>query len=107
MPVPKTETDPPAFVVKVDPLLLPLIPGYLEHRRKDLQGLADALAAGDLGAARKIGHNMYGSGGAFGLPPVSALGKRIEDGALAGDAAAIAAARAELEQFLATVRLPA
>lgn len=95
------------FVVKADPLLLPLIPKYLDNRRQDLVRLADAVAARDLKALRKLGHDMSGSGGAYGIPPVSEIGKRIEDAALAGDTAAIAQAIEELRAFLDTVRLPA
>ena len=103
----KTRTNPRApYVVKADPLLAPLIPEYLNSRRKDLQKLADALAAKDFGTLRKVGHNMYGSGGAYGLPPVSDVGKRIEDAALASDAAKIGEALEDLRAFLDTVKLP-
>lgn len=94
------------FVVKADPLLQPLIPDYLNNRRLDLQRLADALARRDFAALRKTGHDMAGSGGAYGLPPISDLGRRIEDAAVAGDAAAVAAARDDLRVFLDTVKLP-
>ena len=52
------------FVVKADPLLQPLIPDYLKHRRFDLQRLADGLVRKDFAALRKTGHDMAGSGGA-------------------------------------------
>lgn len=94
------------FVVKVDPLLQPLIPEYLSNRRKDVEQLAEALGRGDFGVLRKIGHNMSGSGGAYGLPPISILGKRIEDAALAKDSEGIRAAVADLGAFLDAVKLP-
>lgn len=94
------------FVVKADPLLQPLIPDYLKNRRLDLQRLVDGLARKDFAALRKTGHDMAGSGGAYGLPPVSDIGRRIEAGALAGDVAAIDDARADLQVFLDTVKLP-
>ena len=100
--------EPPRtpFVVQADPLLQPLIPGYVASRRADLVKLGDALASRDLAALRKLGHNMSGSGAAYGIPPVSAFGKRIEDAALAGDLAGIASAVEELRAFLDTVKLP-
>ena len=94
------------FVVKADPLLQPLIPDYLKNRRLDLQRLADGLARKDFALLRKTGHDMAGSGGAYGLPPISDLGRRIEDAAVAGDAAAVAMARDDLQVFLDTVKLP-
>ena len=95
------------YIVQADPLVLPLVPDYLKNRANDVQRLRAALAAGDLPLLRKIGHNMRGSAGAYGVPPLSEIGGRIEDAALRQDAAAIAPVVDELEQFLKTVRMPA
>ena len=94
------------FVLQTDPLLLPLIPEYLRNRQLDLGRLADALGRGDFAAMRKLGHDMHGSGGAYGLPPVSVYGREIEDAAVAGDAAGVEAALGRLRLFLETVQLP-
>lgn len=94
------------FVIKADPLLQPLIPEYLKNRRLDLQRLADGLARKDFSALRKVGHDMAGSGGAYGLAPISEIGRRIEEGALAGNPAPIQEATADLQVFLDTVKLP-
>jgi hypothetical protein len=103
----KTSINPKApFIVKADPLLQPLIPDYLRNRRLDLQRLGDALARADYVALRKIGHDMYGSGGAYGLPPISELGRLIEEAALAQDARRIQAVTDDLRMFLDTVKLP-
>ena len=94
------------FVVKADPLLKPLIPDYLKNRRADLQKIADALAKKDFTALRKLGHDMAGSGGAYGIPPISDIGRGIENAALANETVAIEMALAELRVFLDTVKLP-
>jgi HPt (histidine-containing phosphotransfer) domain-containing protein len=94
------------FVVKADPLLQPLIPDYLRNRRNDLQKIADALTKRDLAALRKLGHDMAGSGGAYGIPPISDIGRTIENAALASDTAAIAVALEDLRVFLDMVKLP-
>lgn len=88
------------FVIRADPIVKPLIPGYLANRRKDLDRIRDSLAKGDFGTLRVIGHDLKGSGGAYGIPPLSELGGRLETAALANDAAAIAQLRGELEAFL-------
>ncbi|MGQ0587502.1 MAG: Hpt domain-containing protein [Gammaproteobacteria bacterium] len=93
------------YVVKADPLIAPLVPGYLKNREQDLGKVEQALAAKDFAALRKLGHNMKGSAGAYGLPPLSEIGARIEDAALAGDAAAIGTALEEMRVFLRNVRL--
>jgi len=94
------------YFVQVDPLIAPLVPGYLENRAKDTQRIADLLAAKDFATLRKLGHNMKGSAGAYGLPPLSEIGSRIEVAAQAADGAAIGAALEELRKFLQNVKLP-
>ncbi len=93
------------YVVKVDPLIAPLVPGYLQNRAKDTQRIADWLAAKDFGALQKLGHNMRGSAGAYGLAPLSDIGGRIEAAAQASDGAAIGAALEEMGRFLQNVKL--
>ena len=95
------------YVVQADPLVLPLVPDYLKNRANDVQRLRAALAAADFGVLRKIGHNMRGSAGAYGVPPLSEIGGRVEDAALKRDAAAIAAAVDDMERFLQGVKMPA
>lgn len=94
------------FVVKCDPLLQPLIPDYLKNRRRDVDKLTEALTRKDFTALRKLGHDMAGSGGAYGLPPISEIGKLIEDAAVAGDAMRIEMATSDLQVFLDLVKMP-
>lgn len=103
----ETAKDPAVpFIVKAHPRMLPLIPEYLKNRAEDLQRLADGIDRQDFAALRTLGHNMYGSGGGYGLPPVSEIGREIEEAALAGDVPKLRAATAALKSFLASVRLP-
>ena len=94
------------YVVQADPLVLSLVPDYLKNRANDVQRLRAALAAADFGLLRKIGHNMRGSAGAYGVPPLSEIGGRIEDAALKQDGAVIAGAVEEMERFLKIVKMP-
>jgi len=94
------------YVVEVDPLVAPLVPGYLKNREADVPRLREALAAKDFALLRKLGHNMRGSAGAYGLPPLSEIGARIEDAAQAQDGAPIGPALEDLQQFLQAVKLP-
>ena len=103
----ETRINPRApYVVQADPLLKPLIPDYLAKRRGDLERLADALGRKDFTALRKLGHDMFGSGGAYGLPPISEFGRQIEAAAQLADEAAIRATTADLREFLDAVKLP-
>lgn len=104
----KTTVNPRVpFVVKADPLLQPLIPEYLKNRRLDVAKLEQALTAKNFAVLRKLGHDMHGSGGAYGLPPISDLGRQIEHAAAAQDGATIGVAIENLRYFLDTVKLPA
>lgn len=95
------------YLVKVDPLIAPLVPDYLKNRAADLQKLEAALAASDFAVLRKIGHNIRGSAGAYGLPPLSEIGARLEDAAVRQDLGALAPAIDAMRQFLLVVRMPA
>lgn len=97
-------TPPSPYLLKVDPIVAPLVPDYVKNREKDLQRLTDALAAGDFATLRKVGHNIRGSAGAYGLPPLSTIGARIEDAAQALDAAPIGPALEDMRLFLLNVK---
>ncbi len=55
-----------------------LLPGYLEKRGADLLALAAALERSDYETIRVLGHNMKGTGGAYGFEAISTIGKSLE-----------------------------
>lgn len=96
-------TDDPqlrAELDAIDPIVRPLVPRYLDNRRRELVKLEALLAEGKFPELRVIGHDLRGSGGGYGLPTLSALGGRIEDAALAGDGASIGDCIAQIRSFL-------
>jgi PAS domain S-box-containing protein len=60
-----------------------LKPAYLEGIRANLVALGEAIVQSDYTLARKLGHQMAGSGGAYGFPEISKLGKALEKAATA------------------------
>ena len=60
-------------------------PAYLEHCRENLILMRRALERDDCEAALVIGHNMRGSGGGFGLQPITDIGAALERAAESGD----------------------
>lgn len=64
-----------------DPIVKELIPGYLARRREELATLEAAVDDGDYETLRIIGHNLHGSGAAYGLPRISELGRDLETAA--------------------------
>jgi len=92
-------------IIRVEGELAEIIPAYLEHRREESARLPALLAAGDFEALRIIGHKMRGSGGGYGLDPLTEIGERMESAAKAKDKTALAAQAAELKGFLEDVQV--
>ena len=94
-----------AYTAKVAKDIEDLIPTFLSNRRKELDALRVALAAADFEQLRQIGHRMRGVGDSYGFEHVSAIGKRIEDGARSGDKAGIAAQIEDYGDYLSKVQI--
>lgn len=77
-----------------------LLPGYLARRREELVRLDEALRQGNFKVLRTIGHNLHGSGGAYGLPRISELGRALEQAAREEDAQSCGAVLTELDTFV-------
>ena len=86
-----------------DPFARRLLNQYLERRRADLTRLRKALEANDFGSIEISGHNLSGSGAAYGLETISQLGADLEQAAQAGQADRIRDLLNRLEQFVVGV----
>jgi HPt (histidine-containing phosphotransfer) domain-containing protein len=89
--------------IEIDQELMPVVPEYLESRRRDCAEIERLLAAGGLERIQAIGHRMKGSGGSFGFDEISAIGEALEFAAQIPDAEGIRAAVGCLETYLAHV----
>ncbi|MEM7763856.1 MAG: hypothetical protein AAF290_07215 [Pseudomonadota bacterium] len=83
-----------------DPFAKRLIAHYLGRRASDVEALRDALGAGEFDAIRVTGHNMFGSGEAYGLKRISEIGRDIEAAAEQRDGTTVAAHIDALEAYL-------
>jgi signal transduction histidine kinase/ligand-binding sensor domain-containing protein/DNA-binding NarL/FixJ family response regulator len=101
---PPAASQPPA-AVPVSPELAPLVPEYLETTREQLASAVSALGSGDFEPLRRLGHNLKGSGGSFGLAEVSRLGSRLEEAAINGSQTATTDLATALEEYLQHVRV--
>ena len=61
------------------------VPAYLESCRQDAIAIGDALDRADFEAVTILGHNMRGSGGAFGFQAITDFGAELEKSAEIGD----------------------
>lgn len=89
-----------SLIADVDPAILQLLPSYVANRHADLEVLDRSIAENDMTRLRRLGHNLKGSGAAYGLPPVSELGAGIEDAAKREAIGDLKELRGELEQLV-------
>ncbi|MBO9539784.1 response regulator [bacterium] len=106
-PEPPTAPEPVlqgcVAIVRQD--LAPLIPRFLENRETDVRTLRGALSEKDLETARRVGHNLAGTGSTFGFPDITDIGRVIEGAAKSEDAEVLARAIDALEAYLAQVEI--
>jgi len=88
-----------------DPFARRLIGKYLSHRKDDIGKLTRALQESDFETIRVTGHNLYGSGAAYGLDQISWLGSGFEKAADARNATEIERLIGELTEFLDKLRV--
>jgi HPt (histidine-containing phosphotransfer) domain-containing protein len=69
---------------------------YLERRARDVDLLGEALAKGELGEFRRIGHQLKGNAPTFGFQLLADIGREMEAAGERGDAQA---ARNSLQAF--------
>ena len=86
-----------------DPFARRLLSQYLERRRADLAQLRAELADANYTSIELTGHNLSGSGAAYGLDPVSRLGADLESAARSADPDQIRRIIDQLEDFIAGV----
>lgn len=94
---------PEVIVVEVDSDLEPIVPEFIENRKKDCGLINGLLATDSFAEIRTLGHKMKGAGGSYGFDDVSELGEIIEHAALAGDKETIRSAIQQLADYLGRV----
>ncbi len=94
-----------AIVVRMNPVLAKLIPGFLQHRRQDVITMRAALDDSDFECVGRLGHSMRGSGGAYGFQAITDIGMGLEMAAEVSDRAAAQKWLGELSNFLDRVEV--
>lgn len=89
---------------QIDPVVRGLLPGYLERRDAELVTFNALLASEDFDQIRTMGHNLSGSGGAYGLQELTEIGRRIETAAKERDGNALGNEFERLALFLQSVK---
>jgi HPt (histidine-containing phosphotransfer) domain-containing protein len=78
--------------------------GYLEKRSVDLDRLEFALRGGDFGTLDKIGHNLKGTGAAYGFGELTELGRSLEAAARSENAGAVENLLDQMEAYISIAR---
>lgn len=82
-----------------------LVAQFLDSCRDDLLCLQTALAASDYDRARRLGHQMKGTGSPYGFPDVTLLGGAIELASASGSSIELASQIRLLEAYLSLVEI--
>ncbi|WP_337288539.1 Hpt domain-containing protein [Candidatus Methylomirabilis sp.] len=90
-------------VVYVDEELADLIPEFLENRRRDVEQITRMVQEGKYEDLTRLGHTMKGTGGGYGFPEISEIGREIEEASARGDRMTITTLCERLAAYLATV----
>ena len=101
----RNEPNGEKIIVRVDPDLEDLIPGFVENRQKDLQTVAEALTQNDYAAIAKIGHTMKGVGGGYGFDAITDIGRSVEQAAKDKSPAKIKASLDALSDYLGRIEI--
>jgi len=91
------------ILVEIDQELIPVVPEYLESRRRDCAEIQRLLASGGMNYIQILGHRMKGSGGSFGFDEISEIGEALELAAQVLDTEGVRSAVVRLETYLARV----
>ena len=95
----------PEIVVPVDAAIQDIIPDFLRHRGENVASIRDALEAGDFDAVRQIGHDIEGSGGAFGFDFMAEIGRCLSQAPSDTAPAQVRGLADELASYLARLRI--
>lgn len=93
------------IVVRVDALLEDMIPDFLEHRKAEILNIRSALEREDFASLRGIGHDIEGTGGAFGFEGMAQIGRSLNLAAAEGDLQRVQRLAKELSGYLDRLRI--
>ena len=92
------------ITIRIDPMLAELVPKFLARCKQTVEEFRGAAQSGDLAAARRIGHALYGTASSFGFDEMAGIGREIERAAREGDAEALKQLAERLSAHVARVR---
>ena len=92
------------ILVRAEPKFADRIPAYLQNCRQNGVAMLDALDRVDFETVKFLGHQMRGSGGAFGFQAITDIGAELQQAAESADADASRKWVGELSNYLDRVK---
>ena len=93
------------IVVRLDPLIQDIVADFLQHRRENVASILDALEAADYEAVENIGHDIEGTGGAFGFSGMARIGRSLRQAAREASPGEIKRLAEELTSYLERLKI--
>ena len=93
------------LIVKIDPDLSDLIPGFMARKHQDVEAIRTAAGNAEYATLSNLGHKIKGEGGSYGLDGISAIGEELETAAQKQDAGACRDLADRLAQYLNDVEI--
>jgi|GEM_PF-4381285 len=95
---PDREREP--IHVSVDPEIEDLFEEYLERRRAETHEMETLLAEENFAELKRIGHNIKGTAGAYGMPRIGSVGAELESAASVEDSQKVEECHRQLVDLL-------
>jgi len=93
------------IVVRLDPLIQDIVADFLQHRRENVPSILDALEAADYEAVENIGHDIEGTGGAFGFVGMARIGRSLRQAAQENSPGGVKRLAEELASYLERLKI--
>ena len=91
---------PDRVIVEVDEDLIDLIPGFMTHKRADIDTIIEAVTRRDYAEVGRIAHRIKGEGGSYGFDAITEIGRSLEHAAAIRDGTATTILARELLSYL-------
>jgi HPt (histidine-containing phosphotransfer) domain-containing protein len=98
-------TEEARIRVRVRADIADLVPAFLDNRRREVIAIPGAVQANDYGRIRSWAHNMAGTGGAFGFPTITEIGRAMETAAKVADGVTIGLCVDKLADYLRRIEV--
>ena len=93
------------IVVHLDPIIRDIVGDFLRHRRENVTSILDALEAADYEVVEHIGHDIEGTGGAFGFTGMARIGRSLREAARESSPGEVKRLAEELVSYLERLRI--